>query len=229
MYSRRSTLFEAKRLYLAFKRFTFIFEGSLAVENIRIPDRITKGHLLLIAHYCQAVDQQDFFITKIISQGINQSDLKKQLIAGIGLLGPNDFFRVDDLIIKRSYDLRCLGIDRMWNENKIKKHILNNMVRFINLVFVVEGWVFIEENRLCFGGRKKYLDLVFYNTVYCRYVIIDLKCSCLVAELDRAKSQIVSYVKAYDEKLDLRFCQRTVGLVLGKEPIDCVYFNASGW
>ena len=71
------------------------------------------------------------------------------------------------------------------------------------------------------------MDLVFYNSISHRYLIVDLKCSRLVADIDRAKNQIASYKQGYDAKLDYAFQKATIGLILGKEPIDREYFYST--
>jgi len=60
-----------------------------------------------------------------------------------------------------------------------------------------------------------------------RYFIIDLKCGRRVSDIDRAKSQMISYVKAYNQYRDFTYQKETIGLILGKDPIDSVYFNST--
>ena len=224
-YSRRSALFEARRLYAIFKRFTNVIDGDLTIDNIRVPLKLSKKHLLLIASYCTDESQQDIFIEKVVRQCLNTS--RAALISGIPSKQKDALLMIDDLVVKTSYDLSCLGIDKTWNENIIKSYIIKNISIFIKIV-LGNNWSFLPDQNIFIGGRAKYLDLVFYNVVTHRYLIIDLKCGCLVSDIDRAKSQIISYTKAYDKYLDFSFQKKTIGLILGKEPIDSLYFNSTG-
>ena len=61
-YSSKQILFEARVLYLTFKRFTNVIDGYLSIDNISIPLGVSKKHLLLIDRYCISETQQDMFI-----------------------------------------------------------------------------------------------------------------------------------------------------------------------
>ena len=56
------------------------------------------------------------------------------MILGVTLKQKYTLLRVDDLIVKTSYDLSCLGIYKAWNEGKIKTHIKENTSFFIKVV-----------------------------------------------------------------------------------------------
>ena len=224
--SSRSALFEAKRLYSTFKRFTNSIEDNLKIENISIPLKLSKKHLLLIASYCRTESQQDIFIEKVVRHSLNASQLRSQLILGVSSKEKNAVLRIDDLVIKTSYKLTRLNIPDNWNENEIKNHIIKNISIFIKIVLGA-NWSFLPDQNISIGGRERYLDLVFYNVTMHRYLIIDLKISYRISEIDRAKSQIISYTEAYDSRLDLMFQKKTIGLLLGKAPIDSLFFNST--
>jgi predicted nuclease of restriction endonuclease-like (RecB) superfamily len=225
-YKTRSVLFESKRLYSVFKRFVTIIDGKVSVENVRIPLGISKKHLLLIASFCNSEDQEDIFIEKVIRQSLNCSNLRAQLELGVKSKGSGVLLDIDGLAIKKGYDLTSLGIDKGLSENAIKAEIIKNISTFIQVV-LGPNWAFIPEKKIFIGGVTKSLDLFFYNVITHRYLIIDLKSSYLVSELDRAKSQMASYITAQDQAINNTFQKKTIGLILGKEPIDSVYFNST--
>jgi predicted nuclease of restriction endonuclease-like (RecB) superfamily len=225
-YSSKRVLFEAKVLYLAFKRFTTVIDGYLAIDNISIPFGVSKKHLLLIDRYCVDKTQQNIFILKVIENSLSTNELKAQLLSGV-VSDPNVLLMVDNLAIRKNYNLNCLCIDNTWNENAIKKHLIKNISSFIDIVFG-PYWSFLPNAKSIIGECKKYPDMVFYNVKEHRFLIIDLKCTCLASSVDRAKSQMTSYVEARDKRLDLRFQKKTIGLILGKEPINELYFNSTG-
>ena len=225
-FNSRSVLFEARRLYLTYKRFVNVIDGYLAIDNISVPAGLSIKHLLLIKKYCSNEEQQDRFIQKVKSGSLNANELKYQLLLGITSKGDDILLTIDDTSVKTSYDLSCLGIKKNWSENDIKKHIIKNIPIFIKTVLGPD-WGFFPNKKINIGGRRKHPDLVFYNVEKNRYFIIDLKCGCLVSDIDRAKSQMISYVKAYDQYRDFTYQKKTIGLILGKKPIDSVYFNST--
>jgi predicted nuclease of restriction endonuclease-like (RecB) superfamily len=222
----RTILFEARYLFMHFKRFAYVIDGDLKIENIRVPLKLSKRHLLLLSKHCNNEVQQDTFIEIIMRYSLNVSQLKAKLFLGITSKHMDIQLTIGDLIIKKSYDLSCLGIDETLSENKIRDIIVANITVFIKIV-MGDNWGFLPNNAISIGGRPKYLDLVFYNVVMHRYLIIELKSRWLVSDIDRATSQIISYTRAYDEILDLTFQKRTIGIVLGKEPIGSEYFNSA--
>lgn len=192
-----------------------------------MPLKLSKKHLLLIATHCSNETQQDIFIESVVRQSLNTVELKTKLLLGTAATSKGALVQVDDLVIKTSYDLRSLGIDSSWGEKAINKHIIKDISTFIKLV-LGNNWSFLPDQSISIGGRDKYLDLVFYNVIAHRYLVIDLKCSSLVSGIDRARSQMTSYVKAYDLSIDFTFQKKTIGIILGKAPIDSEYFNSSG-
>ena len=104
---------------------------------------------------------------------------------------------------------------------------MDNISNFIDIVLVEPSWYFSPKAKFIIGECKKYPDMVFYNVKEHRFLIIDLKCTCLASSVDRAKSQMASYLDACDKQLDLRFQKKTIGLILGKEPINELYFNCT--
>ena len=153
-------------------------------------------------------------------------ELKAQLLLGV-TSNLNVLLKVGNMEIKKNYNLSCLGIDNTWNENAIKKHLMENISNFIDIVLVEPSWGFFTKAKYTIGSCKKYPDLVFYNIREHRFLIIDLKCASLASSVDRAKSQMTSYVEACNNQLDWTFQKQTIGLILGKEPINDEYFNST--
>lgn len=189
----RTLLFEAKRLYEIYKRFVNVIYDKVQIDNITIPLGLSKNHLLLIGAYCKSEIQQNLFIEKVIRHSLNISDLREQLVVSVDLKNPDTLLIVDSLHLKTNYDLRVLEIGSNWTENQIKCHIMANISTFIKFFFNDSSWGFFPCQNAYIGGKKKYLDLVFYNAIEHRYLIIELKMSCRASDIDRAKTQINSY------------------------------------
>lgn len=226
-YYSRTTLFESRRLYLSYCRFVNVIDNDVIIEDVNIPLRLGKKHLLLIASYCQSILQQDIFINKVVRHSLKVSDLRSHLINGVGSKEKNTLLVLDNLVIKTIYDLRDLKIGSTWNENEIKYHVIHNISAFMKIIFNDSNWGFLPNQNTFIGGKQKFLDLVFYNVVEHKFLIIDLKICSLVSSLDRAKSQMASYVVSYNKGLSLGFQKKTIGLILGKEPTDSLYFSST--
>ena len=224
--SSKQVLFEARMLYLTFKRFTNIINGYLTIDNICILLKLSKKHLFLIDKHCITELQQDLFIRKVVWGSLNTIELKSQLLLGVVSKNKEVLLRIGNTNLRTSYDLSCLGIGDEWNENSIKAHIEKHISTFIKIV-LGGSWSFLPTQKTWVGGCDKYMDLVFYNVEEHRYLVVDLKCSRLSSDIDRAKSQMASYVTAFDRRLDLKYQKKTIGLILGKQPIDSVYFNST--
>jgi len=129
-YYKRSSLFEAKRLYEVFQRFAPNINKTFCVDNVSLPPRVSKTHLILIATHCQTVEQENFFLNKIVQYSLTTNELKKELVKGIS----DDSVKIDDLIVHENYNLQKLQIEPKWNENQIKAHLEKNIILFISIV-----------------------------------------------------------------------------------------------
>jgi hypothetical protein len=103
-------LFEAKRLYIKYKRFTHVIKGELLIENISVPLKLSKKHLLLIAKYCKTESQQNIFIEKVKSESLNAHQLEYQLKLNLSSKEKDVLLIIDDLSLKTTYDLTPLKI-----------------------------------------------------------------------------------------------------------------------
>jgi len=219
----RTSLFEAKRLYNEYKRYTRVINGNLHLDNISIPPALSKKHLMLIANASSDCSQQDLFIEKVVRNSLTSDNLKKELEASIPKQNNNYLLIINNLILRKKYDLRSLKIKNKMGENQIRNHIINNISCFIKIV-LNNGFSFLPNQNIFIGGATGFLDLVFYDVIHHRYLIIDLKSGGKnISEINRGRSQMVSYVQAYDNVIDNSFQKKTIGLILGKEPIDIMY------
>ena len=110
-YSSKLLLFEARLLYLTYKRFTNVIDGYLSIDNICIPLWLSKKHLLLIEKYCVDDAQQDIYIEKVLREALNADQLRSQLLWGIDSKNKEVLSIIDNTIIKKSYNLSCLRIN----------------------------------------------------------------------------------------------------------------------
>ena len=137
------------------------------------------------------------------------------------------FIKIRGLPIKYDYCFKTLKIGDLWSENQIKAHIKKNIPQFIGLVLNSE-WAYLPGQTIFCGGVRKFTGLCFYNVISHQYLVVDLKVSSFSGDIDRAASQINSYIKSKDACLDLQFQSKTIGLILRKKPINATYFASLG-
>ena len=65
---------------------------------------------------------------------------------------------------------------------------------------------------------------MFYNVIHHRFLVINLNFSNL-ANLGVAKTEMFFYMRAIDLTLNQSFQKKTIGLVLGKHPVNVAYAN----
>jgi hypothetical protein len=222
----RSWLFEARLLYLRFQRFGRVINDQIHLSNLNLHPILTKKHLNLLIKYCNSEKQENYFIEKTINGSLSAGQLKVDLELSIPSKNEH-FIKIGGLPIKHDYCFKTLQIGDLWSENEIKAHIIKNIPQFIGLVLSSE-WAFLPGQTIFCGGVRKFPDLCFYNVISHRYLIVDLKVSSFSGDIDRAASQINSYVKSKDACLDLQFQCKTIGLILGKKPINATYFGSLG-
>ena len=119
-YHSRTLLFESRRLYSIYARFTKVINNKLSIENISIPLSLSKKHLLKIASKCKDEETQDIFINKVIERSLTVDQLVDVL--NVEVSDELDVLLiVDNLKIKNLYDFNSLEIKMNWLENEIKK------------------------------------------------------------------------------------------------------------
>ena len=80
-YYKRTSLFQAKRLYKVFKRFVPSNNKTFCLANVIIPPRVSKTHLMIITSHCQTVEQQNLFINKVAECSLTTAELKNKLVS----------------------------------------------------------------------------------------------------------------------------------------------------
>ncbi len=117
-------------------------------------------------------------------------------------------------LLKEPYILEFLGLDEKsrYSEKKLEAAIINKIEYF--LLELGKGFTFVaRQHRITFDEEHFWVDLVFYNRILRRFVLIDLKIGKLTPQ-DLGQMQL--YVNYYDRYVKLDEEEKTIGIVLCK-------------
>ena len=123
-------------------------------------------------------------------------------------------------IIKSPLTLEFLGLkpDVSYSESKLENAIISKMQQF--LLELGKGFLFeARQKRFTFDEQHFYVDLVFYNRLLQRYVLIDLKTDKL-SHQDLGQMQM--YVNYYDRFVKQDFEKPTIGILLCERKNDAL-------
>lgn len=77
------------------------------------------------------------------------------------------------------------------------------------------GYTYVgNEYRIKLGNRYNYIDLLFFNTEYNCFVVVELKVTEYKAEY---LGQILKYVNYVDLNIKKPFYEKTIGIIICKE------------
>ena len=111
------------------------------------------------------------------------------------------------ILVKNSYNYQNIS------EKILKKLILEDIESFMKELG--NGYTYVgNEYRIKLGNRYNYIDLLFFNTEYNCYVVVELKVTEYKAEY---LGQILKYVNYVDLNIKKPFHDKTIGIIICKE------------
>lgn len=133
-----------------------------------------------------------------------------------------------DMVFQDPYCLDFLGLKGAYLEKDLEQAILRDMEAFL-LAFGA-GFTFIErQKRISIGGEDFHLDLLLYNRLLRRLVVVELKLGRFKAEY---KGQMELYLRWLDKHERAKGEARPAGLILCsekcEEQIELLELNKSG-
>jgi predicted nuclease of restriction endonuclease-like (RecB) superfamily len=118
-----------------------------------------------------------------------------------------------DMVFQDPYCLDFLGLKGAYSEKDLEQAILRDMESFL-LEFGV-GFTFIErQKRIAIGGEDFHIDLLLYNRLLRRLVVVELKLGRFKAEY---KGQMELYMRWLDKHERAKGEARPAGLILCSE------------
>ena len=210
----RANLFYMKKFY--------VFFG----EKEKIPQAVGQipwGHVRLILDKIKNLTEAEFYINKTIenswSRAILQHQIELNLFARQGKLQSNfeNTVSSNELTLvqesfKESYIFDFLNLSQKAKEKDLEKALIE---RIYNLLLEFgRGFAFVgKQYKIVVGDDEFFIDLLFYNYILKRFVVIELKITDFKPEYI---GQIGFYMTAVDKQIKTETDKETIGLIICK-------------
>ncbi len=185
--------------------------------------QIPWGHTRLIIDKIKDITEIEFYIRQTIENSWSRSVLDHQI--GLSLYKrqgkiTNNFdttISKQDVSIlkesfKESYILDFLDIKKDVKERELEKLLTDNILKFI--LELGKGFAFVgKQFKLEVGGQEFFIDLLFYNYILNRFIVIELKNTDFKPEY---VGQISFYLSAINKKIKTTKDKESIGLIICK-------------
>jgi predicted nuclease of restriction endonuclease-like (RecB) superfamily len=113
---------------------------------------------------------------------------------------------------KENYILDFLNLKEEFNEKELEKSIVSNISKF--LIELGKGFAFIgKQFKINVGNKDFYIDLLFYNYILKRFIVIELKITEFKPEY---LGQIGFYINIINKDIKRKEDKETIGLLICK-------------
>jgi len=113
---------------------------------------------------------------------------------------------------KENYILDFLNLKEEFNEKELEESIVSNISKF--LIELGKGFAFIgKQFKINVGNKDFYIDLLFYNYILKRFIVIELKITEFKPEY---LGQIGFYINIINKDMKRKEDKETIGLLICK-------------
>lgn len=211
-------------------------------EDIKVQQLVAQipwGHVIVIMAKIKEKEVALFYIQKTIENSWSRVILDHQISLNLyqrqGKIVSNFDLTIDNLDVemikesfKESYILDFLGLSLDAKECDLEQALIQNITHFI--LELGKGFAFVgKQHKLTVGGQEFFIDMLFYNFILKRFVIIELKTTEFKPEY---AGQIGFYMTAIDRDVKKDEDGSTIGLIICKTKNNTVVEYAlanSGW
>jgi predicted nuclease of restriction endonuclease-like (RecB) superfamily len=177
----------------------------------------------LILDKIKRLDEANFYIQKTIEHSWSRAVLSHQIalklytrqgkmLSNFEITVPRQDVDLLKSSFKDSYVLDFLGLTEDAKEKDLETALINNISKFI--LELGKGFAFIgKEYKLTVGGQEFFVDLLFYNYILRRFVVVELKTTDFKPEYS---GQIEFYMTAIDRDIKTEGDKSTIGLIICK-------------
>lgn len=210
----RSNLFYMKKLYIFFGK----------KEKIpQLVGQIPWGHIRLILDKLNNVFEAEFYIKETIKNNWSRLILERQIKIGLfrrqGKLQSNfdktlknNEVNILEKSFKKSYVFDFLSLSDNFREKELENELIKNLSNLI--LELGKGFAFIgKQYKLKINNKNFFIDLLFYNFILKRFIIVELKNSSFKPKY---VGQIGFYMSAINKKIKTKGDKETIGLIICK-------------
>jgi len=230
----RANLFYMRKMYLFFGE---VEKVPQAVAQ-KIPQAVGQmpwGHIRLILDKIQHLDEAQFYIQETINNSWSRVILEHQIESGLykrqGKIISNfeTSIELKDLetvnsAFKDPYIFDFLNFSTDLKERDLEQALIDNITSF--LLEMGKGFAFIgRQYKLTVAGDEFFIDLLFYNYILKRFVVIELKTTKFEPEF---AGKLGFYLTAIDRQVKTETDKETIGLLICKDKNSLVVDYAIG-
>jgi len=209
----------------------FLLETKVPQAVAQIP----WGHIRIILDEIKNLDEAEFYIRKTIEHSWSRAILNHQISLrlyerqGKILSNFDNTVQTQDLSLlkqsfKDSYILDFLELTEDAKERDLEIALVNNISRFI--LELGKGFAFVgKQYKLTIGGQEFFIDLLFYNYILRRFIVVELKTTEFRPEY---VGQISFYLTTIDRDIKQEEDGGTIGLIICKNKNNTVVEYALG-
>jgi predicted nuclease of restriction endonuclease-like (RecB) superfamily len=210
----RANLFYMRNFFLFFGKAEFVPQ---------LVGQIPCGHIRLILDKIKNYAEAEFYVRKTIENSWSrvmldhQIDLKLFQRQGKIISNFETTVEVQEVSLiqetfKESYVLDFLGLDAESKERDLEQALIGNMTNF--MLELGKGFAFAgKQFKLTVGGQEFFVDLLFYNYLLNRFVVVELKTTEFKPEY---VGQLGFYLTAIDRDVKNQQDGETIGLLICK-------------
>lgn len=210
----RSNLFYMKKLFL------FFGEQEIVPQAV---GQIPWGHIRLILDKIKDSKEALFYVQKTIENSWSRVILDHQIALNLyqrqgKIISNFDTTIVDQDItmikeaFKESYILDFLELADKAKERDLEQALTQNITHF--LLELGKGFAFVgKQYKITVGGQEFFIDLLFYNYILKRFVVIELKTTEFKPDY---VGQVGFYITAIDRDIKKEEDKSTIGLIICK-------------
>lgn len=210
----RTNLFYMKKFYLFFEQIEILPQAV---------GQIPWGHIRLILDKIKDINKALFYIKETVenswSRVILEHQIELDLYSRKGKLLSNfdktiskDNLELVHSSFKENYIFDFLDLNERAKEKDLEKALIENITHF--LMELGKGFAFVgKQKKLVVGQKEFFIDLLFYNYVLKRFIVIEIK---TVEFSPEHFGQISFYVTAVDKDIKGIDDNETIGLLICK-------------
>jgi predicted nuclease of restriction endonuclease-like (RecB) superfamily len=186
--------------------------------------QIPWGHICLIMDKIKNSEEAKFYVSKIIENGWsrdfldNQIDFRLYQREGKSINNFEQTINGDKQInlvkqsFKDSYVLDFLELSKLDSERQLEDSLIENITRF--MLELGRGFAYVgRQFKLDVDGQEFFIDLLFYNYILRRFIVIELKNTDFKPEYI---GQLSFYMTAINRQVKNTDDEKTIGLLICK-------------
>jgi len=209
------------------RNFYTFFSGDEKVPQLVA--QIPWGHIRLILDRIGDKKEAYFYVQKTIEHSWSRVVLEHQISLNLyqrqraivnnfdETLENRDIAAIKESF-KESYVLDFLELQESVKERDLEELLVKNITCFI--LELGKGFAFVgKQHKLTIGGQEFFIDLLFYNYILKRFVVIELKTTEFKPEYI---GKIGFYITAIDRDIKKEEDELTIGLIICRSKNDTV-------